>query len=39
MKHTEGLQKKVYDELVSRIDQKASSLPTKRNDYWLLYTL
>ena len=34
MKHTEDLQKKIYDELVTRIDQKASSLPTKRNDYW-----
>ena len=34
MKHTEDLQKKIYDELVARIDQKASSLPTKRNEYW-----
>src|ERR1700749_4833049 len=34
MKHTEDLQKKIYDELVARIDQKASSLPYKRNGYW-----
>ena len=34
MKHTEGLQKKIYDELVARIDQKASTLPYKRNGYW-----
>lgn len=34
MKHTEGLQKKIYDELVARIDQKALSVPTKRNGYW-----
>jgi oligopeptidase B len=34
MKHTEDLQKKIYDELIARIDQKASSLPTKRNEYW-----
>jgi oligopeptidase B len=34
MKHTESLQKKIYDELVARIDQKAQSLPTKQNGYW-----
>src|SRR5438046_4597462 len=34
LKHTEDLQKKIYDELVARIDQKASSSPTKRNEYW-----
>jgi oligopeptidase B len=34
LKHTEDLQKKIYDELVARIDQKASSLPYKRNGYW-----
>src|SRR5580765_732147 len=34
MKHTEEQQKKIYDELVARIDQKASSLPNKRNGYW-----
>jgi len=34
MKHTEDLQKKIYDELVARIDQKASTLPYKRNAYW-----
>src|SRR5690242_18762966 len=34
MKHTEDLQKQIYDELIARIDQKASSLPYKRNGYW-----
>lgn len=34
MKHTEALQKKIYDELVARIDQKFESLPTKQNGYW-----
>ena len=34
MKHTEDLQKKIYDELVARIDQQASTLPYKRNGYW-----
>lgn len=34
MKHTEGLQKKIYDELVSRVDQNYHSLPVKENGYW-----
>ncbi|MDX2045147.1 MAG: S9 family peptidase [Chitinophagaceae bacterium] len=34
MKHTDGLQKKLYDELVARIEQKYESLPTKENGYW-----
>jgi oligopeptidase B len=34
MKHTEPLQKKLYDELVGRIEQRYVSLPTKRNGYW-----
>jgi oligopeptidase B len=34
MKHTEGFQKKIYDELVARIDQKSSTVPTKQNGYW-----
>ena len=34
MKQTEDLQKKIYDELVARIDQQASTLPYKRNGYW-----
>lgn len=34
MKHTEGLQKKIYDELIARIPAKDESLPTKRNGYW-----
>jgi oligopeptidase B len=34
MKHTEGLQKRLYDELVGRIEQKYESLPIKKNGYW-----
>ncbi len=34
MKHTEDLQKKIYDELVARIDPKQESLPTKANGFW-----
>ncbi len=34
MKHTEDLQKKIYDELVARIDQKQESLPFKGHGYW-----
>ena len=34
MKHTEGVQKKIYDELIARIPGKDESLPTKRNGYW-----
>ena len=34
MKHTADLQKKIYDELVARIDPKQESLPTKSNGYW-----
>ncbi|MGI8580988.1 MAG: S9 family peptidase [Chitinophagaceae bacterium] len=34
MKHTEGQQKKIYDELIARIPGKDESLPTKRNGYW-----
>ena len=34
MKHTEGVQKKLYDELVARMDQKYVSLPGKQNGYW-----
>src|SRR5215216_3902484 len=34
LKHTEELQKKIYDELVARIDQKFESLPSKKNGYW-----
>ena len=34
MKHTEALQKKIYDEIVARIDQKSSSVPTRQNGYW-----
>jgi oligopeptidase B len=34
MEHTEGLQKKLYDELVARIDREYVSLPRKQNGYW-----
>jgi len=34
MKRTEGLQKKIYDELVARIPPRDESLPTKRMGYW-----
>ena len=34
LKPTEELQKKLYEELVSRIPGKDQSLPTKRNGYW-----
>jgi oligopeptidase B len=34
LKHTEALQQKLYDELVSRIPQRDVSLPTRRNGYW-----
>jgi oligopeptidase B len=33
-KHTEALQKKIYDEIVSRIKQKDESVPYKSNGYW-----
>jgi len=34
MKHTEALQKKIYDEIVARIPGRDESLPVKRNGYW-----
>jgi oligopeptidase B len=34
MKHTDSLQKKIYAELVARIDQRYVSLPRKQNGYW-----
>ena len=34
MKPTEALQKKIYDELVARLDQKYESLPTEHDNYW-----
>src|ERR1051326_19111 len=34
LKPTEDLQKKIYDELVGRIEQKYESLPVKENGYW-----
>ena len=32
--HTQALQDKLYEELVSRIEQKYESVPTKQNGYW-----
>ncbi|MEJ7822375.1 MAG: prolyl oligopeptidase family serine peptidase, partial [Chitinophagaceae bacterium] len=34
MKHTEPLQKKIYNELIARIPGRDQSLPTKRKGYW-----
>jgi oligopeptidase B len=34
LKHTEGLQKDIYDELVARIEQQYESLPVQENGYW-----
>jgi oligopeptidase B len=34
LKHTEGLQKKVYDEIIGRIKQTDESVPYKGNGYW-----
>jgi len=34
LSHTEDLQNKLYDEMVSRIEQEYESLPVKRNGYW-----
>ncbi|MCR8559470.1 S9 family peptidase [Mucilaginibacter sp. BJC16-A38] len=34
LKPTEGLQKKIYDELVARIEQKFQSLAVQENGYW-----
>ena len=34
LKHTEGLQKKVYDEIIGRIKQTDESGPYKDNGYW-----
>jgi oligopeptidase B len=33
-KHTEGLQKKIYNEIVGRIKQKDESVPYKNNGFW-----
>jgi oligopeptidase B len=34
LKHTEGVQKILFDEMVSRVEQKAQSIPVKSNGYW-----
>ncbi len=35
LKHTEHLQKTLYDEMAARIEQHYESLPVKENGYWL----
>jgi oligopeptidase B len=32
--HTEGVQKTLYDEMVSRVEQVTSDVPIKKNGYW-----
>jgi oligopeptidase B len=32
--HTEGVQKTLYDEMVSRVEQATSDVPIKKNGYW-----
>jgi oligopeptidase B len=34
LEHTKGLQDEIYNELISRIEKKFESLPTKNNGYW-----
>lgn len=34
LKHTEALQKKIYDEIIGRIKQTDESVPYKDNGYW-----
>ncbi len=34
MQHTEGLQKKIYDELVARIERNTSRCRKRQNGYW-----
>ena len=34
LKHTEGLQKKFYGEMVARVEQKSQSVPFKKSGYW-----
>ncbi len=34
MAHTEGLQQKLFDEMVKRVEQSAQSVPIKENGYW-----
>jgi oligopeptidase B len=34
MAHTEGLQQKLFDEMVKRVEQSALSVPVKQNGYW-----
>src|SRR5688500_19051655 len=36
MKHTEALQKKLYDEMLARIKQTDESLPYFKNGYWYI---
>jgi oligopeptidase B len=32
--HTEGVQKMLYDEMVSRVEQTSADVPIKKNGYW-----
>ncbi len=32
--HTEGVQKTLYDEMVSRVEQASADVPIKKNGYW-----
>lgn len=34
LKHTEGLQKILFDEMSNRVEQKAQTVPVKNNGYW-----
>jgi oligopeptidase B len=34
LKHTEGVQKKLYNEMVARVEQTAQSVPVLNNGYW-----
>jgi oligopeptidase B len=34
LKHTEGVQKILFNEMSSRVEQKEQSVPVKNNDYW-----
>ena len=34
MAHTEGLQKTLFDEIISKQEQKKTDLPVKKNGYW-----
>jgi oligopeptidase B len=37
LKHTEGVQKKLYDEMAARVEQKSQSVPVLKNGYWYYF--